>query len=190
MELSIETKRKLRGMGAPDPLDALEAQDEDMCMGMTCAERVQMAVDEAHSAFVTSKVRNLTKRANLRYPEADVRSIDSSEKRGLDRLLITEFATCGFAERGQSVVLQGPTGTGKTYLACAIAKAACQRRMRACYVRCPDPGAVARGAGAPRRRAQAHPRVRGLPGDRSRRVAARRAGRAVPRLPARAHGAR
>lgn len=138
MELSVETRRKLRDMGASDLLDALEAQDEGMCMGMTCAERVQMAVDEAHSAFVTSKVRNLTKRANLRYPEADVRSIDFSEERGLDRLLITELATCGFAERGQSVVLQGPTGTGKTYLACAIAKAACQRRMRACYIRCPD----------------------------------------------------
>ena len=138
MELSVETKRKLRDMGASDLLDALEAQDEGMCMGMTCAERVQMAVDEAHSSFVTSKVRNLTKRAGLRYPEADVRSIDFSEERGLDRLLVTELSTCGFAERGQNVVLQGPTGTGKTYLACALAKAACQRRMRACYIRCPD----------------------------------------------------
>ena len=36
------------------------------------------------------------------------------------------------------MVPRGPTGTGKTYLACAIAKAACQRRMRACYIRCPD----------------------------------------------------
>ena len=33
---------------------------------------------------------------------------------------------------------RGPNGTGKTYLACAIAKAACQRRMRSCYIRCPD----------------------------------------------------
>ena len=131
MDLSVETRRKLRDMGASDLLGALEAQDEGMCMGMTCAERVQMAVDEAHSSFVTSKVRNLTKRAGLRYPGADVRSIDFSEERGLDRLLVTELSTCGFAERGQNVVLQGPTGTGKTYLACALAKAACQRRMRA-----------------------------------------------------------
>ncbi len=138
MDLSVETRRKLRDMGASDLLDAFAAQDEGMCMGMTCAERVQMAVDEAHSSFVTSKVRNLTKRAGLRYPEADVRSIDFSEERGLDRLLVTELSTCGFAERGQNVVLQGPTGTGKTYLACALAKAACQRRMRACYIRCPD----------------------------------------------------
>ena len=138
MDVSVETKRKLRDMGAIDLLGAFEAQDEGMCLGMTCAERVQMAVDEAHSAYVTSKIRNLTRRANLRYSEADVRSIDFAEERGLDRLLITELSTCGFAERGQNVVLQGPTGTGKTYLACALAKSACQRRIRACYVRCPD----------------------------------------------------
>ena len=138
MDITVETKRKLRDMGASNLLEAFEAQDEGMCMGMTCAERIQMAVDEAHSAYVTAKVRNLTRRANLRYPEADVRSIDFVEERGLNRLLITELSTCGFAERGQNVVLQGPTGTGKTYLACALAKSACHRRIRACYVRCPD----------------------------------------------------
>lgn len=36
------------------------------------------------------------------------------------------------------MVPRGPTGTGKTYLACAIAKAARRRRIRACYIRCPD----------------------------------------------------
>ena len=36
MDLSGETKRKLRDMGASDLLAALEAQDEGMCMGMTC----------------------------------------------------------------------------------------------------------------------------------------------------------
>lgn len=138
MRLSVETRDKLRDMGAGDLLAALEEQDEALCMGMTCEERVQMAVDEAHSRFVTSKIKNLTRRANLRYPEADVRSVDFDEGRGLDRTLIAELATCGFAERGQNVVLMGPTGTGKTYLACALTKAACQRRMRACYVRCPD----------------------------------------------------
>lgn len=122
MELTAKTGRNLRDMGASELLDALAAQDEGMCMGMTCAERVQMVVGEAHSSFIASKVRNLTKRANLRYPEADVRSIGFDERCGLDRLLVTELSACGFAERGQSVVLQGPTGTGKTYLACAIAK--------------------------------------------------------------------
>lgn len=128
----------VRDMVASDLLATLEAQDEGMRMGTTCSERVQMAVDEAHTSFATPKVRNLVKRVGLRCPEADVRSIDFTEERGLNRLLVTKLSTCEFAERGQNVVPQGPTGTGKTYLACALAKAACQRRMRAHYVRCPD----------------------------------------------------
>lgn len=67
-----------------------------------------------------------------------MRCVDFDEGRGLDRLLIIELSTCGFADRAQNVVLQGPTGTGKTHLACALSKAACQRRMRSHYVRCPD----------------------------------------------------
>lgn len=69
-------------MGAQDLLEAFTLQDETFCLGTTCAERVQMAVNEAHSSFVTQKIHNLTKRANLRYSEADVRSIDFDEGRG------------------------------------------------------------------------------------------------------------
>ena len=134
MLVDAETARKLREMGADDLVEALRAQDDDMCAGLTFSERIQMAADEAHSSFISQKVRNLTKRAGLRYQEADVRSIDFSEKRGLDRLKVTELSTCGFVERGTNVVVQGPAGTGKTYLACALAKAACAKRIR-CLLR-------------------------------------------------------
>lgn len=97
MDLTSETKRKPRDMGATNLLDAFAAQDESMCMGMTCSERVQMGVDEAHSSFVTQKIANLTKRACLRYPETNVKLIDFDDKRNHDRVLITELATCGFA---------------------------------------------------------------------------------------------
>lgn len=136
--LGSETNRKLRDMGASCLLSAIEAQDDDMCMGMTFAERLQMAVDEAHSSFVDGKVEQLIKRAHLRYPDADVRRIDFADDRGLDRMRITELATCGYAERGNDIVLQGFTGSGKSYLSCALAKEACKRRMRTMYVRVPD----------------------------------------------------
>lgn len=138
MEVDIETKRKLRDMGASDLLCAIEAQDDDACMGMTFAERLRAAADDAYSAFVTAKVENLVKRANLRYPDADVRRLDFSEERGLDRVKIAELAACGFAERGSNVVIEGFTGSGKSYMGCAIAKEACRRRMRAHYIRVPD----------------------------------------------------
>ena len=131
MDVNAETARKLREMGAAELLAALSAQDEAVCAGMAFAERVQMAVDEAHSDFITQKVRNLTRRAGLRYPEADVRSVDFFEGRGLDRVAVAELATCGFVGRGENVVLQGLTGTGKTYLAVAKAVRAFQdRRIR------------------------------------------------------------
>lgn len=76
MDVNAETARKLREMGAAELLAALSAQDEAVCAGMAFAERVQMAVDEAHSDFITQKVRNLTRRAGLRYPEADVVSVN------------------------------------------------------------------------------------------------------------------
>ena len=132
--LGSETNRKLRDMGAACLIGAIEAQDDETCMGMTLAERMQMAVDEAHSAFVEGKVGQLIKRAHLRYPNADVRRIDFSEERNLDRVRTTELATCGYVERGSNVVLQGFTGSGKSFLACALAKEACKRRMRTCYI--------------------------------------------------------
>lgn len=138
MRIASETKAKLRDMGAAEMLAALEAQDDELCAGMTFAERLQMATDEAHSAFITAKVENLTKRANLRYPQADVRQIDFDESRGIDRMTILELATCGYVERASNIVLEGFAGSGKTYLGCALAKEACKRRIRTSYVRMPE----------------------------------------------------
>ena len=60
------------------------------------------------------------------------------EQRGLNHELLVSLATCGFIERHQNVVFQGFTGSGKSYLGCALAKQACQHRYRAHYIRMPD----------------------------------------------------
>lgn len=117
----------------------MEAQDDAVRIGMAFEERVQMAVDEAHSTFVTAKIESLAKRAQLRYLEADVRGIDFAEERGIDRSAVAELATCGFVERCDNLALQGFSGTGKTYMSCAFAKESCRHGLRAYYVRVPDP---------------------------------------------------
>ena len=129
--IDIETKRKLREMGAAPLLEALEAQDQTLVLGLSFEDRVRLVVDEAHSTFNHTKVEGLIRRAGLRYPNADLRRIDLVEERGLDRNVIAALGTCGFIDRQQNVVFQGFTGSGKSYLGCAVAKQACQHRIRA-----------------------------------------------------------
>ncbi|MGP5638612.1 ATP-binding protein [Brachybacterium tyrofermentans] len=136
--IDIETKRKLREMGATAMLDAIEAQDEALVLGMSFEDRIQLVVDEAHSTFNHGKVEGLIRRAGLRYPGADLRRLDLVEERGLDRHTITQLATCSFIQRQQNVVFQGFTGSGKSFLGCALAKQACLHRIRAHYIRMPD----------------------------------------------------
>lgn len=125
-------------MGQSGLLDAFEAQDDTLTLGLAFEERVGLAVDHAHTIFTQTKVDGLIRRAKLRYPHADLRRFDQFEERGLDRSVIAGLGSCSFIERHQNVVFQGFTGSGKSYLGCALAKAACQHRIRAHYIRMPD----------------------------------------------------
>lgn len=136
--VDIETKRKLREMGATDLLEAIESQDEFLSMALSFDERLRLIIDHAHGTFTDTKVMGLIRRAALRYPNADLRQVDFIEERGLNRNTLTTLANCSFIDRHQNVVFQGFTGSGKSYLGCAVAKQACRHRIRAHYIRMPD----------------------------------------------------
>lgn len=136
--IDTETKRKLREMGVTTLADSFEAQDDHLTVSMPFAERISLAVDDAHASFTSQKVEGLMRRAQLRYPDAELRRLNLLEERGIDRGVIANLATCTFISRCENVVFQGFTGSGKTYLGSALARAACQHRYRALYVRMPE----------------------------------------------------
>ena len=138
MIIDSDTNRKLREMGAQSLLDAFEGLDEQTCAPLSHTETIRIAVDRAHSSHTDSKIRNLVKRAGLRYPQADLRTIDLAEERGLDRGRIASLDAGGYLDQRLNVVFQGATGAGKSHLLCALAKSACRHRYRAVYVRMPD----------------------------------------------------
>ncbi len=79
--------------------------------------------------------RSLTRRlqqAKLRYPAA-IEDIDFRRSRGLDRALILELASCRFIGKRRNVLISGPTGAGKSFLACALAHKACRESFSARY---------------------------------------------------------
>ena len=86
--LDTETKRKLREMNAGELLEAIDTQDETLSISLSFEERVRLVVDDAYSTFTHSKVSGLIRRAGLRYPNADLRSIDLLDERGLWRVVL------------------------------------------------------------------------------------------------------
>lgn len=63
--------------------------------------------------------------------------IDYRATRGLERQLLAKLADSQWLRQGYNVLVTGPTGTGKSYLACALAQKACRNGVAALYIRMP-----------------------------------------------------
>lgn len=137
--INEETKRKLRLMNIGEFIDVTEVQEQDVqALALSFDDRFQMMVDSVYQQKYNDKVRGLIKRAHLRLPKADIHDVFYHEKRSLNRGVIEGLATGKYIEESQSIVLQGYTSTGKTFLGCALAKEACRQLHRSMYIRVPD----------------------------------------------------
>ena len=133
-----ETRRKLRETSMSEMVDAPGPREGDRTiMSVPFDERVRMVVDHAWEAKRASSVKRLTQRARLRFPDAEPGEM-IYDGRGIDGVLIREAMACQFMSRAANVVIEGCTGTGKSYLACCIAKQACRMCRSARYIRLPD----------------------------------------------------
>lgn len=114
-------------------------------------ERLGLLVDAEHLFRENRRLRRLLKEAKLRLGQACLEDLDYSAKRELDKALVRQLATCRWVQEHHAVVISGATGTGKTYLACALAQQACRRGHSALYRRASrlfDELAVARADGS------------------------------------------
>ena len=136
--LDPETKRKIRELRIPGMIEAVEMLDADPAFAsLSFDERLRTIIDYSHQEMENAQVARLLRNAHLRLPQADVTGVDY-DGRPLSRALITELATTQFVARATDVIIEGFTGTGKSFLACALGKQACRHGLRTLYVRMPD----------------------------------------------------
>ena len=110
--LDSETRRKLREMGVPEMVVALDDMEKDSAYDtLSFDDRLKTAIDIAHQEQENAKVRRLITRAHFRLPQADIANI-IYEDRPLDRQLISNLATARFVDNATDIVLEGVTGTG------------------------------------------------------------------------------
>lgn len=132
---TLASLNALKLFGFVQGLEQQKAQPE--MLAMTFDERLALLVDREVNARADRKRARLLQRARLKAPGACIEDADFTGMRGLDRRTLTTLALSGWIERGDTVVLGGPTGVGKTWLACALAQYACRHGHSALYLRVP-----------------------------------------------------
>lgn len=116
---------------------------------LSFAERLGLLADREFSERENRRLSSRLRQAKLRQ-QACLEDIDYQQPRGLDRALIKSLATCQWLKEHLNVLITGLTGTGKSYIACALGHKACMEGFKVQYYRSPrlfrDLG-VARGDG-------------------------------------------
>lgn len=99
-------------------------------------ERLGLLVDREMTHRHDRQMKTRLRKARLRQ-SAVVEDIDFRHPRGLDKSLIASLSTCQWIRDHNNLIITGPTGVGKTYLACALTQKACRDGFSALYRRLP-----------------------------------------------------
>jgi DNA replication protein DnaC len=99
-------------------------------------ERLGLLVDREASDRENRRLTTRLRKARLRQ-NACIENIDFRHPRGLDKSLMTKLFSCDWIKDSNNLFITGPTGTGKTFLACALAHKACREGYTVQYIRIP-----------------------------------------------------
>jgi DNA replication protein DnaC len=118
----------------------LTALEEQMQMAdiekLSFEDRLALLVDREMTERENRRLKTRLRKAKLRQ-NACIEDIDFRHPRGLDKTLFMQLADCRYLKEHNNVLIIGPTGVGKTYLACALAQNACRKGYTALYFRLP-----------------------------------------------------
>ncbi len=105
--------------------------------GLDFDERFGLLVDAEWIDRQNKRLARNLREAKLRLSDACIEGIDYPPRRKLDKAVIRGLASCAWVQEHHNVVITGPTGVGKTYIACALAQQACRKGYRVLYRRVP-----------------------------------------------------
>ncbi len=100
-------------------------------------EWLALLLDREASERTNKRLNRLLRAARLRESQAAVEDVDTRSKRRLDKVLFRELATCRWIRQSRNLIITGPCGIGKTWLACALGQKACREDYPTIYKRVP-----------------------------------------------------
>ncbi|UZE94408.1 IS21-like element helper ATPase IstB [Alkalimarinus alittae] len=134
--LQIQSLQQLRQLKLLGLADALEQQfnQPNTYDGLSFSERIGLLIQYEMTYRNDKRLQRLLKAAHLKVP-ARLEDVDYSHPRGLGQSTVAGLQSNEWIKRHQNLVITGPTGCGKTYLACALGHHACHQGYRVRYFR-------------------------------------------------------
>ena len=137
--LTENTITKLQEMRLSAMASAFKEQMTDPNMAeMSFEDRFSLIVDHEWTTRKNNHLKRLIKTANFAESNACTEDIEYHADRNLDKTQIARLASCDYIIERHNVMLLGATGSGKTYLACALGMAAVRKFLTVKYVRLPE----------------------------------------------------
>ena len=125
---------KLKGMAK-----AYKEQDEiEDIHELTFEQRLALLIDAETDSKHNHKIENLIKNANFVESKASVTQIKYYADRQLNKDQIERLSTNEYIKRHENLIMVGATGSGKSYIACALGVEACNATLKVMYVRLSD----------------------------------------------------
>lgn len=145
---TLNTLRSLKLTGMADAYAQQLEQPE--VQRLSFDERLGLLVDRETTHRESRRQRRLLHLARLRQ-SACVEDLDYQHHRGLDRSMMASLVTCDWVRSHHNLHITGPTGTGKSWIACSFGHQACRQGLSVRYERTPrllDTLRIARGDGS------------------------------------------
>jgi DNA replication protein DnaC len=131
---TLDLLHTLRLTGMADALE--EQRGRPDVAGLAFEERFALLLEREKTARENRRLTRLLQLARFRLA-ACVEDVNFRAARGLDRALVLRLASGEWIRQHTTLLITGPTGTGKTFLACALGHAACRQGYTVRYVRLP-----------------------------------------------------
>lgn len=134
--MNEQTLERLSALHLTSMAEKLKEMEKDpQFSALPFTDTLAMLVDAEYDSRSSKRIASMLKKAHLKYGMACLEDLRYEPSRNLKKEVIRDLKSCRFLTEANNILVSGATGTGKSYLACALGNLACRNGYRVGYFR-------------------------------------------------------
>lgn len=131
--MTNETERALHELKLPGMSSCWKSLEETHQLDkLTLREGMQLMIQNERDTRFNNRIQRLVKNANFRL-KASIEELETDTARGIPASLVADLGVGNYITNGATIIVVGPTGTGKSYFSCALGDRACRNGIKVLY---------------------------------------------------------